>query len=469
MNNRTKQTMSRRDERKLARQLSNQPKVVATTMISADAEPILTHGERRTVHVAALACRAVERRFNEAVTAAVSALSRKKPQIVAQRVIADELGKAHANTLNDLEILDDHVKGRGQHLHWQRRMSKRVRIALLVVLSLLDVLAYRGAVEVVFGTGNDLAGRAESLLLAMLSIGMILLSAASGEKVRHWLDMRAEEEAGLNDPLPIRGARRELIAGMAFAGLTGLALWAGATLRMRSMEVDGNPVSFTIGSATLVFSALAALGAFVIELRWASEILDKRDRLVDTEKLARRRMDQQHNICARLVGEYEADIARVTTLWGQYNPLWNAQINACLDRLHEARFSQPSVFHPLSASVDDLVRGMIEEHKELIDPVEEIAALKLRVDDIDAAVSAEVEARSVIRGIGPIGVAGEGATEETDATAPDQPATEAAPASVDVLVTQPGPTTDSTADDIDTTIAPNGIRVITLDKVDGHN
>lgn len=142
-----------------------------------------------------------------------------------------------------------------------------------------------------------------------------------------------------------------------------------------------------------MFSALAALCAFVIELRRASELLDKRDRLVEAERKSRRRMDQQHVTCARLMAEYEAGLAHVTTLWDEFQPLWSTQIHACLERVHQARKIQPRIFHPLSASVDELVKPMIEADTSLIDPFAEIERLELRTEDIDHAVETEMKSR----------------------------------------------------------------------------
>ncbi|MCW2749120.1 MAG: hypothetical protein JWR83_230 [Aeromicrobium sp.] len=385
--------MTRRQERKLARRLNHQPKPNDKVMVPADQPPVLTHGERGDVQFAARACRGIESAFNSAARAGLTKLSTLKSRIVPQLVLLCEYVTTHANAQADVEAVDREIKARGEHMHHQRRISRRVRILLLVVLGLLDVLAYRSAVEVVFGTSDDLAGRIESLMLAMLSIGMIVMAAASGDRIRHWLDAKADEEARDNDPLPVRAPRRELTLGMVFACLTVLALWAGARLRLRSMEIDGNPVSAVIGVATMVFSALAALGAFVIELRWASELLDKRDRLVEGEKKSRQRMDQQHNICARLLANYQGGLTNASTMWDEYQPLWSSQIHACLERVHHARKRQPSIFHPLSASIDELVKKLIEADTSVLDPIAEITRLGLRTEDIKHAVDAEMQTR----------------------------------------------------------------------------
>ena len=352
--------MTRRQRRRVAHQLNNQPKARPDTIVADGSEPVLTNGERRVVQLAASACRGIEQAFNTAVGALLGVLAVLKAQLVAARTKYRELIAAYGVRVSELGAIDDAIKARGEHLHRQRRMSKRVRLGLLVGLSLLDVTAYRSAAEVVFATSDDLSGKIESFLLSLLSIGMIVAASVAGGRFRHWLDAKADEEAADNDPLVVRAARRELILGIVLAALTVIALWAGAMLRLRSMEIDGNPVSPLVMVATVVFSALAALGAFVIELVWANEMLDKRDRLVAAVRSADKKADRQADVCTHFEGQYRANLAKVTTLWGQYEPHWNTQVNECLAMIYHARKIQPGRFGALAASIDDLVCAILK-------------------------------------------------------------------------------------------------------------
>lgn len=323
---------------------------------------VLTQLELADVHSAAVACRAVEHRYNSRVAKLLSRLARTADMLARVIAMTNRRAADHAQLSGTVAQIDQALAQDGLHLRSQRRMGRKVRCIAIGGLGVLDITAYRSAMELVFNTSDANAfGIVESVLLSMLSMGMVIAAAFCGASIRHYLDGKAYAESQLEGAITTKAARREALTVGVPAGLIAVAaMIAGASLRLQVMQAVGTaPITTSTATAVTIISGLALLGAFFIELKWASDLLDKRDQLHRSEHQARRRLEAAERSAQDIQKKHRTTIEAVLHEWGVHQPTWEAQIDACAERIHAVRGRQTGVFTLVGASVRPVVADLV--------------------------------------------------------------------------------------------------------------
>ena len=110
-----------------------------------------------------------------------------------------------------------HVPERAMRDHG-RHLPRVVRIALVVLLAVVDVAAYRAAVEVAFDTSDEWPAIIDSYLLGLLSLGMVVAAMFAAEQLKALHSARdhrlVDPETAVEDQL----ARRAGVAASRGAG-----------------------------------------------------------------------------------------------------------------------------------------------------------------------------------------------------------------------------------------------------------
>jgi len=353
-------------------------------LIGADSA-ILTHLELADAHGTAIACRSVEQQHNKRAAAMIDKLANSADRI--GRVIKDYVRRAndHIARTEELHRVDAILTADGLHMRGQRRMGRTVRWIAVIGLGVLDITAYRSAMEIVFNTSDEnFAGIVESYLLAMLSMGMVIAAAFCGASIRHYLDAKAHAEHQLEGAASAKATRREaLVTGVSAGAIAIVSMISGATMRLQGMQAaQPTPISSGTAMAVTIISGLALFGAFLVEMKWASEVLDKYDRLRHSERRTRRKLTAAEARLQPLQTVHRVTIERALNAWASFQPTWEAQIDSCTERVHRARGHQPAAFTLVGASVRATIEQLVAHGDTRMDVAAIIAERKLTFDDV---------------------------------------------------------------------------------------
>jgi hypothetical protein len=336
----------------------------ATFTTVEEAELAQTHAAQRTI----------ERRYNGRLRTDLRKLARRAPRL--ERRVVRRLHQAHlagraTGRLLRAEAANPTMRDGDRH------MNRWIRLALVLALALIDVVAYRAAVEVAFDVSDaDWMGRAESFVLGLLSVGMVIAAMGAAEKLKALHDAI---DGGMS-PAEQRARRRWRQVGVP-ALLASLALLvAGAMLRVNAL-ID---VQTWFWVAVPLFSAAAMVGAFVVEYKWASEALDEHHQLERREHAMQRRLHRADRRLDVTEGRYRNRQTAIETLWSSYHPEWLVQMEMAANRIAVARAAQGTLFHPRSESVTDSVHAVAARMSTRLDAAQELRRMELTAQQVIA-------------------------------------------------------------------------------------
>ncbi len=247
-----------------------------------------------------------------------------------------------------------------------------------MLLAVVDVAAYRAAVEVAFDTSDEWPAIIDSYLLGLLSLGMVLAAMFAAEQLKalhsagdHRL---VDQDTATDDQQHARRVWRQ-VGIPALLGALGLLI-AGAALRVYALfEV---PQWFWL--AVPAFSASALAGAFFVEYTWSSKPLDERDDLERRSRRVHRRLHRADRKLASVEGDYRSRQAEIEQLWSVYEPAWRVQMEMAAARIAAARAEHPELFHPLGPSVVESIHDRIARGTTRRDAKSGLDDLHLDVD-----------------------------------------------------------------------------------------
>ena len=259
-----------------------------------------------------------------------------------------------------------------------RHLPRVVRVALVGLLAVVDVAAYRAAVEVAFDTSDEWPAIIDSYLLGLLSLGMVLAAMFAAEQLKALHSVRDHR---LVDPETAAADQQHAGRVWRQAGVPALLcavglLVAGAALRVYAL-VD---VPRWFWLAITAFSASALVGAFFVEYTWASKPLDERDDLEQRSRRVQRRLRRADRKLASVEGDYRMRQAEIEQLWSVYEPAWRVQMEMTAARIAAARAQHPELFHPLGQSVVESVHERIARGTTRRDAKRGLDELQLGVD-----------------------------------------------------------------------------------------
>ena len=364
------------------RRLARRSVVVDTTSMGAlvpanDPPAVFTAAEDAELAEGHSAQRTIERSYNRALSGRVAKLARRAPDLERRKVAQLRL-TTEAGVIDDrrrrAEASNRAMRDHGRHL------PRVLRVGLVVLLAVVDVVAYRAAVEVAFDTSDQWPAIIDSYLLALLSIGMVLAAMFSAERLKALhdaTDRRAVEHGFATDD--VAHARRVWRQ----TGLPALAcafalLVAGAALRVNAL--GSTPGWFWL--AVPAFSASALVGAFFVEYKWANRALDERDDLERSARKAQRRLRRADRRVAGSEGDYRRRQADIEQLWSRYEPEWRVQMEMTAARIAASRAQNPELFHPLGRSVVESVHERIARGTTRRDGRVGLEHLTLTVDQV---------------------------------------------------------------------------------------
>jgi hypothetical protein len=247
-----------------------------------------------------------------------------------------------------------------------RHMGKLVRLVLVLGLALIDVAAYRAAVEFVFDLHDDVAGRIESSILALLSGGMVIASAAFGERLAEYhAAMREDRGSGAGrEPVGRAAAARRELRHVGVPALVAAAalLLAGSAFRVQTM----GQVEWWTWIAVPLFTSAALVGAFLVEWRWADQILDERDQLEAVRRRSERRRDRAQKRAGRAEQKAMVLIVDLSTRRWIHEPNRTAQLELSASRVAQTRAERHDLFHPFGPSVTALMQAHQEESSTML-------------------------------------------------------------------------------------------------------
>jgi hypothetical protein len=332
----------------------------AIAVVEHDETNHFTYDERRLMSETMAVVRGLEAQHNRRVAWGLRRLGRKRPRLVL--AFAENLDATYAAAEAEAELasFDAHFRHDGVLARKPRRISSRARWAALIVLSVVDVAAYRAAVEMAFDTPGDLMGRVESSLLALLSLGMVLCAKTAAEQVRHLIDARSAAETGLASSLTYSRSHLDEFRWIGVPAIVGafLLLLAGSVLRIQAL--DPRPTWMYL--VVPLFSSGALLGAFFIEQKWASAVGDRRDGLARVARCAVRRRRRTSRRAGRRERSYVVRQTRITMLWSRFAPAVQQQYDLAARSISQARANNPLYFHPLGPDVGELAISEMRAH-----------------------------------------------------------------------------------------------------------
>jgi len=343
----------------------SQPPAVFTT--AEDAEVAEGHSSQRTI----------EQDYNRTLSRYVRRLARRAP-VLERRKVAQLHRATHAydaaQRLRRAEQADADMRDHGRHL------PRWARLAIVVVLAAVDVVAYRAAVEVAFDTSDEWPAIIDSYLLSLLSIGMVMAAMLSAEQLKALHNACDRRRADPSSPIDALARARRVWWQVGLPALIGslVLLIAGAALRVNAL--GSVPGWFWLAVPT--FSGAALAGAFFVEYKWADKALDERDDLARRERFAHRRVDTADRRLAKIEGRYRRRQAEIEQLWSVYEPAWRVQLEMAAARIASARAEHPELFHPLGPSVVESVHDRIARGTTRRDPATTITQLDLDVDQV---------------------------------------------------------------------------------------
>ena len=329
----------------------------ATFTTAEDAELAQTHAAQRTV----------ERRYNGRLRTELRKLARRAPRLerrVVRRLHQADLAGRATDRLLRAEAAHPTMRDGARH------MNRWIRLALVLALALIDVVAYRATVEVAFDLSDaDWVGRAESFVLGLLSVGMVIAAMGAAERLKALHDALD----GGNSSAEKRARRRWRQVGVP-ALLTSVALLvAGAMLRVNALT----DVQTWFWIAVPLFSAAAMVGAFVVEYKWSSEALDEHHQLERREHAMQRRLHRADRKFDSTEGRYCSRQTTIETMWSSYEPEWLVQMEMAANRIADNRASQGTLFHPRSESVTDSVYAVANRMTTRLDASCELHRMEL--------------------------------------------------------------------------------------------
>lgn len=321
--------------------------------------------------------RSIEADYNDALSRRLRRLGKRAPQLERRKLQQLRNADDAADTdqrFRRAEQANQAMRDHGRHI------AKPVRVLLVLMLALVDVAAYRAAVEVAFDTSDEWPHVIDSYLLALLSIGMVMAAMFAAEQLKALHSARdirlIDQRLAEHELAHARRVWRQVGIPALFAAVVLLS--AGAALRVNALY--GTPGWFWI--AVPAFSAAALVGAFFVEYKWASKALDERDDLERRSRRTRRRVDRSDRRLARVESDYRMRQADIEQLWSTYEPGWRIQLEMAAARVASARAAHPELFHPLARSVVAAVHARIAEGTTRRDPRESLDRLGLDIDQV---------------------------------------------------------------------------------------
>ena len=271
-----------------------------------------------------------------------------------------------------------------------------VRVGLVVLLAVVDVVAYRAAVEVAFDTSDEWPAIIDSYLLALLSIGMVLAAMFAAEQLKALHDAtrspgrRARVRRRRRRPRPAGVAPdRPAGAGRARSPCSS----PGAALRVNALggrrDGSGWPCRRSRPRRWSARSSSSTSGR------------TRRSTSATTSSAAPARPSAG---CvaptvagAGAEGDYRQRQAEIEQLWSLYEPEWRVQLEMAAARIAAARAENPELFHPLGRSVVESVHERIARGTTRRDGRVGLEHLTLTVDQVLERASARTPPASAAR------------------------------------------------------------------------
>ncbi len=330
------------------------PEAMGALVAAHDPPAVFTAAEDAELAEGHSAQRTIEASFNRALSSRLTKLARRAPDLERRKVAQLRLS-TEAFDVDErrrrAEASNRAMRDHGRHL------PRALRVGLIVLLAIVDVVAYRAAVEVAFDTSDQWPAIIDSYLLALLSIGMVLAAMFSAERLKALHDARdrrvIEREFAEDDAAHARRVWRQ--TGLPALVCAVALLVAGAALRVHALT--DTPGWFWL--AVPAFSASALVGAFFVEYKWADLALDERDDLERGARKAQRKLRRADRRLAATEGDYRKRQAAIEQLWSRYEPDWRVQMEMTASRIAAARAVHPDLFHPLGRSVVESVHERI--------------------------------------------------------------------------------------------------------------
>jgi hypothetical protein len=360
-----------------ARTVVADPTALGALVPVGDPPAVFTPAEDAEVAEGHSSQRTIEANYHRSLRKQLRQLAKRAPQLerrkVAQLRLADDARESDQRVrraAGSERAMRDH----GRHL------PRAVRVALVVLLAVVDVAAYRAAVEVAFDTSDEWPAIIDSYLLGLLSLGMVLAAMFAARQLKALHSARdhrlVDGETAVEDQQHAARVWRQ--AGVPALLSAVVLLGAGAALRVYALiEV---PDWFWL--AIPAFSASALAGAFFVEYTWASKPLDERDDLERRARRAHGRLRRADRKLASVEGDYRMRQAAIEQLWSVYEPAWRVQMEMAAARIAAARAEHPELFHPLGPSVVESVHDRIARGTTRRDAKHGLDDLQLGVDRV---------------------------------------------------------------------------------------
>lgn len=366
-----------RRRRLAARTVISDPTALGALMPADDPPAVFTPAEDAEVAEGHSSQRTIEAAYNRKLTKRLRKLAEHAPDLERRKVNQLHL----ADDAHDVEQRWRRAEQahRGMRDHG-RHLPRPARVLLVLVLAVVDVIAYRAAVEVAFDTSDEWPAIVDSYLLALLSLGMVMAAMFAAEQLKA---LHTARDRRIVDPDLANDEQQHARRVWFQAGLPALVcaialLVAGSALRVNALALP--PRWFWV--AVPAFSASAAVGAFFVEYKWASKALDERDDLERRSRRAQRHLRRADRKLAGSEGEFRMRESEIGQLWSTYEPSWRVQMEMAAARIATARAEHPELFHPLGRSVVESVHERIARGTTRRDAWSALAQLELTVEHV---------------------------------------------------------------------------------------
>lgn len=358
-------------------------------LVPLDGDAVFTTAEDGELAKAHAAQRVVEADFNRTLRKELSRLAASAPELVKRVVVRldrlERVGEASAR-LERAKARCSTIADRARHL------PRWARLSLVLLLAVIDVVAYRAAILFVFDTDDEWYGVAESFLLALLSLGMVISAAHAADRLKAALQARAELDAATSNGHDAVRTSDQVLAELAWPRIgvpaliaSALLLITGSILRVRAMSNQ----DWRLYIVVALFSAAAAVGAFFTEWKWGNDALDERDELERARRRTTHKLKRADRKAAAIEDRYRRDQNSIENLWSTFAPQWNVQMELAAARIAGARANHPKLFHPLSTSVIELVHARLDRASTRLDAATELERQGLTVTQVLARAEQE--------------------------------------------------------------------------------
>ena len=366
-----------RRRRLAARTIIADPATLGALVPASEPPAVFTPAEDAEVAEGHSSQRTIEANYHKSLSKQLRKLAKLAPQLERRKVAQLRVGDDARETDHRVRRAAGAERAMRDH---GRHLPRFVRVCLVVLLAVVDVAAYRAAVEIAFDTSDEWPAIIDSYLLGLLSLGMVLAAMFAAEQLKA---LHSARDHRLVDPDTAAADQQHAARVWRQAGVPALLcavglLVAGAALRVYAL-ID---VPSWFWLAIPAFSASALVGAFFVEYTWASKPLDERDDLEQRSRRVQRRLRRADRKLASVEGDYRMRQAEIEQLWSVFEPAWRVQLEMAAARIAAARAEHPELFHPLGQSVVESVHDRLARGTTRRDAKRGLGELRLGVDEV---------------------------------------------------------------------------------------